>query len=128
LLLGSAISNNANGRYSRCGTSQVCYEGTCNLTLDQQCKGANSTLERVTCPQAPYTECYESVDKQFTCYGVARPTSSSSIKAECFAGNSTDTNFAQSGDPVTSSAAQKLPLMSVMLGASLLCAAAMLAV
>lgn len=126
LLLGSAIGNNANGRYSRCGTSQVCYEGVCNQALTTQCRGANSTLERVTCPSTPYTECYESFDKQFTCYGVARPSSASDIRAECFAGNSTDTNTAASGDGapnLSSGATQSLPMVAAILAAALLCAA-----
>lgn len=56
------------------GVSIQCYKGSCQKAL-AQCQTANSTtLNLIPCPDNRFSECYQTNNTNFQCFGTRRPS------------------------------------------------------
>lgn len=73
-LAGTALYSLNSNRNAYCnGFSVQCYKTTCQNAL-AQCKDTNSSsLVTAACPDNRFTECWQSSDQVFQCFGRRRP-------------------------------------------------------
>lgn len=67
-------SLNSNQRAYCNGRDVQCYKTPCQNAL-AQCEATNSTtLNLIPCPDSRFTECYQTPDTEFQCFGTRRPS------------------------------------------------------
>lgn len=90
------------------GIRPECYKNLCTKAMLDCPNAQGQTLRLVNCPESKFTECWESSNRAFECYGHARPTASANMVGFCKVPGSGPDSMSPSQQPGSQGSSGKL--------------------